>query len=165
MNGNWLPAGVLAAALLFGLLDIGFHYPRLPAEVASHFDAHGRPNGWSTKGQFSGLAVGTLIFVLCTLAPIVLVAGYAPPSLINLPHKNYWLAPERQHETRRAIARWGLWFTAATLWLMVFVFHEAMRANFRDPPHTVSMWWLLGSYLTVVTVLVAQLLIRFWRIP
>jgi hypothetical protein len=109
------------------------------------------------------MAIATLAVVTVTLSPMTLLAHFAPQSLINLPNKEYWLAPEREAETRRAIARWGLWFTAATLWLLTFVFHQAMAANLRQPPQMKSIWWMLGGYLLVVLFMVIQLIARFWR--
>jgi uncharacterized membrane protein len=46
----WTPARVAFATLLgIVLLQAFVYYPQLPAQLASHFDAAGRPNGWSSK--------------------------------------------------------------------------------------------------------------------
>jgi hypothetical protein len=110
------------------------------------------------------MAVGTLALVTATLIPLTLLAHYGPRSLINLPNKEYWLAPEREAMTRQAIARWGLWFAAATLWMFALVFHQAMAANLSQPPQLQSFWWLLGGYLAIVLFLVLQLVVSFsWK--
>jgi uncharacterized membrane protein len=161
--GKWLAVFLVVSAIAFSAMDIGYHYDRLPPQMASHFDARGRPDDWSTKQQFVGMAIATLAVVTVALTPLTLLAYFAPKSLINLPNKEYWLAPERETETRRAIAQWGIWFTAATLWLLALVFHEAMAANLRQPPQMKSIWCMLGGYLLLVLVMVIQLIARFWR--
>jgi uncharacterized membrane protein len=163
LKSRWFPLGLIILAIVFCALDIGYFYDRLPRRVASHFDAHGRPDDWSTKKQFVGMAIATLALVTVTLVPLTLIAQFAPQSLINLPNKEYWLALEREAETRQAIARWGLWFTAATLWMLALVFHQAMDANLRQPPQLQSFWWLLGGYLATLLFLVFQLVARFWH--
>ena len=102
---RWLPVFVALAAIVFCAVDYGYHYKRLPPRVASHFDAQGRADGWSTKGEMVGMALVTLVVVAATLAMMWLLAYYAPPSLINLPNKDYWLAPERQADTRQSLAQ------------------------------------------------------------
>jgi Protein of unknown function (DUF1648) len=59
---------VLAAGLLVVLpATIG----RLPPVVASHFDAHGAPNGWSSRAVYGGLIL--LIGVVLPLGIVWLV--------------------------------------------------------------------------------------------
>lgn len=71
----------------------------LPPRVASHFNLAGDPDGWMTRGAY--LATIAVVAVL----PALLMAGLAwllpsvPNSLINLPHKEYWLSAERRAAT------------------------------------------------------------------
>jgi hypothetical protein len=65
--------------------------------------------------------------------------------------------------SRQAIAYWGLWFTTATLWLLVLVVHEALAANLRQPPQLKWVWWLLGGYMAAVLYLTIQFVVRFRR--
>src|SRR3954471_11230132 len=150
MNGYWLNVLLLISALVYGGVDLVRAYPQLPPQVAPHFDFAGRPDGWSSKTVFSAISIATIVLVLFLLGVMLSVAWYAPAGLINLPNKDYWFAPERETEIRDSIVRWGLWFTAATLWLVVLVIHEAMAANLRQPPQLQSVWWLLAGYGTAV---------------
>lgn len=49
--------------------------------------------------------------------------------------------------------------------MIALLFHDAMAANLRQPPHLQWMWWLLGLYLALITCLVIQLIAHFQRIP
>jgi serine/threonine-protein kinase len=161
VSDKWLPVWVTAAAVVFCGVDFARHYAQLPQRMASHFDARGQPDGWSSKGEFFAVVMVTFAVVGVAVGAIPLLVRFAP-GLVNLPNKKYWLAPERQAETLRFMSRWGLWFAAATLWLLALVFHESILANLRQPPRLENIWWLLGGYLAVVAFLLVRLLARFW---
>src|SRR4051812_45558370 len=108
MADKWLSVLIVIGALAYGGVDFARHYPQLPPQVASHFNFAGQPDAWSSKAQFLGMSIALLALVVFMLGLISSVAWYAPAGLINLPNKDYWLAPERETETRSAIVRWGL---------------------------------------------------------
>jgi hypothetical protein len=106
----------------------------LPDRVASHFAASGIPNGWMTKSQF-----------LMVYAVLILVAAaiefWVPRSIanksdarLNLPNKDYWLAPERRDETFAYFNGFFAWYGCVFLFVEVFAMGLAMRANFDTPP-------------------------------
>jgi serine/threonine-protein kinase len=53
---------------------------------------------------------------------------------INLPKKEYWLAPERRAETFAYFESFCAWYGCAFLFVEVFAMGLAMRANFDTPP-------------------------------
>jgi uncharacterized membrane protein len=155
----------MAAGLLFAVVDLVSHYNLLPPRMASHFDLQGNANGWSTKGQFIGFMAIMLMVVSMAPVSIVSAALFMPASVINMSHKEYWFAPEREAESRRALAEWGLWFGGATLWYMVLVLHDALKANLRQPPRLEFIWWMLAGYLAIVGYLIYRMIMRFGRPP
>jgi serine/threonine-protein kinase len=161
MKTMWLPISLALAALVYTSVDIGVHYHQLPPRVASHFDLRGHPDGWTTKQEFVAITVAMFALMSLALAAIPLVAHFAPAALINLPNKEYWLAPEREVESRRAISRWSLYLIAATFWLLALIAHEAMAANLRQPPQLKVVWWLLGGFFAIVFLMSIQLIVRF----
>lgn len=50
-----------------------YYYPLLPDTVASHFDIHGRPNGWMQKTIFYSVMIGSNVFIylLLTFLPFI----------------------------------------------------------------------------------------------
>lgn len=50
-----------------------YYYPLLPDTVASHFDIHGRPNGWIQKTIFYSVMIGSNVFIyfLLTFLPFI----------------------------------------------------------------------------------------------
>jgi uncharacterized membrane protein len=107
----------------------------LPAVVAVHFDAAGRANGFMTHTDCRDfmfawtLGVPLLIVIATSLLPRAL-----PVSLINLPHRDYWLAPERAHDSLVFLSEQGLWFGCILVVFLAAVDGMLVRANAVSPP-------------------------------
>lgn len=118
-----------AAALIFRLVK------QLPELAAVHFDAAGRANGFMTRTgcrEFmlaSTLGVPLLIVIATALLPRVL-----PASMINIPHRDYWLAPGRAHDSLVFLSEQGLWFGSILLLFLAGVDAMLVKANAVSPP-------------------------------
>lgn len=114
-----------------GVVVVGFaiRYASLPAMVASHFDASGRPNAWMHRSAFAWFSA-VLLTIVCSVTFVApLLVAKLPPSLVNLPNKNYWLAPERKAETVRRFCARMEWFGVALLGFIAFVYELVFEAN------------------------------------
>lgn len=120
---------ILLGLGLFAGWSVSSAWPQLPLRVASHFNARGLPDGYMARETFfTDLALlGGGLVVLLLLTPLLLRA--LPDSLINLPHRDYWLAPERRTESFEYIATWFGWFAIATCVLLVAMLDLTLRAN------------------------------------
>ena len=49
-------------------------------------------------------------------------AGRIPVSFINLPHRNYWMSPERRHAALAILLRYAIWFSCLNV-LFVTALH------------------------------------------
>lgn len=158
---------VLIVLLAAALFQIAYYYPQLPATVASHFGAGGQANGWASKEFFFGLYLGILALMVLSFAGIPVVFRRIPPGLINLPNKDYWLAPERVGSTVQALGREMLVFGNATIAFMVAVFELAIQANLSESgrlPQSL-MWILLAVYMLFTAIWLVQFYRRFARPP
>jgi uncharacterized membrane protein len=135
----------------------------LPALVATHFDAAGRANGYLSREPY--IALMLLISVVVPLL-VVIIPGRAfshPEARINLPNRDYWLAPERRADTVRYLARQ----TSLFAWLLVIFLCYAqwlvVRANTLTPPRLDSGAFLAGLAVFLVCTLswVVRLIRRF----
>ncbi len=137
-----------------------FHYySQLPDIVASHFNRAGAANGWSAKKVFFEIYWGGLGLITLIALGVPRLVAWAPAALINLPNKDYWLAPERREEAIAYIGQQLMWFATATLALLIITIEWAIRANLA-PEHRISsaaMWVLLAAY----GLFVIQWLVRF----
>jgi hypothetical protein len=76
-----------------------------------------------------------------SLLPAFLVEFWVPRKIaktqgarLNLPNKEYWLAPERRDSTYAYFEIFFAWYGCAVLLLIAFVMGLAMRANLNPPP-------------------------------
>ena len=86
---------------------------------------------------------------------------------MNLPHRAYWLAPERRKQTMGFIEAQGIWFGCGVLLLLYTAFQLAVDANLspdkRFNSHT--MWNALGVFFFVVLVWMIHFVRHFYRVP
>lgn len=96
---------------------------------------------------------------------ISLFLRFVPVNLVNIPHRDYWLAPERRDATYAFMSRQLLWlscmlvcFIAAMHWLTVLA-NNSMPV--RMPTNEFLM--ALGGFLVAMTVWIFALLRHFRR--
>lgn len=153
------------------LLLIGFHLgqllwyaPRLPAVVPSHFDAAGVADGWMAKGSFLAFLAGVTVLYFGVFLAAVTLVRKAPESLINLPHKDYWMAPERAAATRRTVVRELFKMAAATQALHIVMTQLTVEVALGRRPGLGAIWWLaLAAYLAILLWWIVALYRRFRR--
>ena len=134
MSGTRTPRVLFFVIVLAALAQCLHDFPLLPDRMASHFAASGAANGWMTKTQF--FATYALVFLPALLVEFWVSGRIAkkPDAKLNLPNKEYWLAPERRAETFGYFDSFLAWYGCAFLFVEVFAMGLAMRANFDTPP-------------------------------
>ena len=153
--------------LLLAFWQAAHYAPLLPEQIASHFDAAGRADGWSAKGDFFAF---NLVFVVgMALLFLGLTAWLArvPNEWISLPHKDYWLAPERRAATLATLQQQMEWLAAATVALMVGITQLTIQANLDggDAWPQDTFWLLFGSYLFAFMAWLVALLRKWYARP
>ena len=140
---------------------------QLPELVAVHFDAAGRANGFMTRTGCrdfmlaSTLGVPLLIVIATTLLPRVL-----PVSLINLPHREYWLAPDRAHDSLVFLSEQGLWFGCILVLFLAAVDGMLVKANAASPPQFPGALFIAMLILFFCAIAVWGLrMVRRFRAP
>ncbi len=167
MNSIRLPALVYLLLLALSVLHWVSVYPQLPGTMASHFAADGKPNGWQSKEAFFLL---TAIIIAITSIPTFFVTRgicKRPPEKINLPYKEYWLAPEHREETWRFVGSFMAWFGCALLFVLLYAISQAIKFNL-PPIHrfdTLGMWYVLGGFLLFTALWLAHFMRHFYNVP
>ena len=162
-----LPKLIFVLLVLYAAVHFSNLYPQLPDVVASHFNARGAANGWQTKQAFFS------VFIVVSVLPIVVGFGVpriiaaVPAQLINLPNKQYWLAPEHRAETMAFLDAYFAWFACAIFLIIILTFDYAIQSNLHpeNPPNPERMWYVLVGFLLFTLVWVVRMLARFLRPP
>ena len=148
MSGTRL---LFAFAVLIAAYEIIYFYPIMPSPMAVHFNAAGAADGWGPKNYFFITIGGVIALLTIMFAGISLLIRILPDSLINLPNKDYWFAPERRTQTLQRLTGQLLFIGAITLLLLDGVLYLSCMANI--PPASSMpaeiLWGMLGSFFTV----------------
>lgn len=139
----------------------------LPDRVAIHFGITGVADGWATRMTSVLFLSGAIVVVTAILAGVASLAGALPARFVNVPHRTYWLAPERKAETVAFIGAWGHGFGAAVNLFLAWIGWLVGRANLAQPPRLDGGPLWAGFIVFIVTVVasVATLVVRFGRVP
>jgi hypothetical protein len=139
----------------------------LPPLVASHFGLGGRANGFMARGDYLAfMLIGTVAIPLLIVVPQRLVETI-PPRLINVPNREYWLAPERIQSTLDYLRNHAVWFAVLFAALLCFVHWEVVQANMRSPARLASQSFFIGlvTYVVAVLLWIASMIRHFRRRP
>ena len=129
MQDARLPRTLFAVLAAGAAIYFSSYYAELPEVVASHFNAQGVPNRWLTKSAFFAVFVGANVLAVLVGFGIPRIISLMPPELINLPKKQYWLAPEHLAETHAFLNSYFAWFGCAVFLIMILTFDYAIQSN------------------------------------
>jgi hypothetical protein len=142
---------ILFLVLLLGAaVSISLSTAALPDPVASHFRGDGVADGFMSRAAYQNFLLGITIGIpLLVVGAIAGLPRLLPISLINLPNRDYWLAPERQEQSLRFLTQHGLRFGCMMVALLWGVSWLVVRANRYSPPRleNTSFFLLLGAFL------------------
>jgi uncharacterized membrane protein len=136
----------------------------LPNVVASHFEADGYANGFTSRAAYI-----LMMLALVVGAPVLMVLAMhftlgRPNARINLPNREYWLAPERRPETVSYLRGHMGVFAAALMTFLCYMHWLVVRANEVQPPRLPSVWFNAGlATFILFAVLWTRTLLRRFR--
>jgi hypothetical protein len=139
----------------------------LPPLVASHFGIGGAVDGFMSRGAYLGfMLIGVVAIPLLIVVPQRLVRTISP-RLINVPNRDYWLAPERIESTLDYLRDHAVWFAALLVVFICFVHWEVVQANMRRPVRLLAEPFFAGVVVYVASVLIwiGAMVVHFRRSP
>ncbi len=129
-----LPLLTLCATIIAALTVIAATAADLPPDVAVHFGWRGTAERFASRESYVGLMSALVVLEPMVLLAALVVLPRIAPRLVNLPGRDYWMAPSRRAATMRRLARF-----AAALGCLSAVFLAAVHllvvdANTLAPP-------------------------------
>ena len=166
MRSSQLATLVFILLAAFAAIHFSQLYPQLPGTVASHFDAHGRANGWQSKSSFLAVFVGVSVLSAVIGFGIPRVLTVIPVQIINLPNKEYWLAPERRAESLDFLAASFAWLGCGMYAFVIFVFDYSIQATLhpQHPPEISRILYSGLAFVAWVLFWIVRLLAHFGRV-
>jgi serine/threonine-protein kinase len=153
MPRNTVPLAILAFTLVVVLAAMFITSQQLPARVASHFNAAGVPDGWTTRSAYMWSMIGMTLGLPAFLLALFGITRNFPDSMINLPNRDYWLAPERRQDTHDSIFRYGIWLAILITALFLGIHLSIVAANSAQPPNlSHGVWLILGAFFLFMSL-------------
>src|SRR5689334_11841268 len=120
---------------------------RLPAVVASHFDGSGMANGFMSRSLYVWFMLAFTVGLPLLLAFLPSLFFERPSLRFNLPHRDYWLAPERRAETVAFLCQHNARFAMLLMLFLCYVHWLVVRANGATPPRLFAPPFIAGLAL------------------
>ncbi len=157
------PLTVLLLLAALAAAQMLHYHPMLPDSVAVHFGSGGEPNGWSDKTAFVLTYGATEAFVVLFGVALAFAIGRIPVALVNIPHREYWLSPERREGTVEFLSNQILWMEAATLAFLMVVAQLVFKANLGDAPPRLAgdFRYVLVAFVGATLWFVVRIVLRF----
>lgn len=157
------PLLVLLAAA--GLAFVFVTSARLPVIAATRFDLGGAPNVFMTRQGYRwlmGFLAGAVPLVVAFLPALI---GRRWPQLLNIPNREYWLAPERRADTLASVESRTMLLAAVMIAFMCFTHWLVLEANAAVPMQLAGTPLVIGVGAFAIFVIgwIVALRTRFRR--
>jgi uncharacterized membrane protein len=139
----------------------------LPSVVASHFGAGGNANGFMSKSTYTALMLAAVMAIPSLVGFSGQLVRVVPLQLVNLPNKEYWLAPQRKAATLESLSFMSGLFAIVLTFFMCFVHWLVVQANAFQPARLSegSLFAGLARFGVMTALWVVALFCRFSRVP
>jgi uncharacterized membrane protein len=163
LPNNRLPRSIFLGLIVIGAVQAHYYAQRMPEVIASHFGNAGMANGWQSKSAFFITELGLIIAASVVTFGAPLITALLPASAINLPNKEFWLAPDRREYILSYFRAQFAWFGCALLAFLLFVMQLVFRANLQPPPQLETSAFVpaIPLFLTFMAVWLIRLILHF----
>ncbi len=120
--------------LFFALFAISiilplYLYPQLPYRIASHFGINNKADNWTNKSSYIIMHYALILSISSLFYGLAHFIHKLPSSLMNLPHKAYWLSEDRKNKAYCILQGMLYWIGSLCLLLFLYVFIQVYKAN------------------------------------
>ena len=120
---------VLIAAGVFVFSSSG----ALPERVASHFGSSGAADAFMSRGGYVTFMLVFVVGLPLVMTGIMTLVFRSVTTSLNIPNRDYWLAPERRADTVAFLTRHNMRFGACLAIFLSYVHWLVVQANLRQP--------------------------------
>lgn len=164
MSSKSLPLTIVAALTIVSMLQHAWYWSQLPERVATHFGVDGQPNDWMSRTSAALMICGFQIGIPLFLIAVTSLASRLPNSMVNIPHRQYWLHPDRRTATLAWMSSMMGWIAVMTAIFMIIIGHLTFLANMTGAGLDVRFFLVtLGTYLSGVFTIAGRSLWHFRR--
>ena len=122
---------------------------RLPPMVASHFDAAGVPNGWSSRPAYALLLIAIGVLLPLGIIRLIISLTRRGPARLNIPARDHWTRPEHSEEAVLRVRAYVWWLGCIMAGTALLIHWLVVAAHAHQPPRlrTSAVLLVLGTVL------------------
>ena len=160
-EGGWASAVVVGS-----ITAIAMTAEWLPHQVAGHFAISGLANGFVARELYVAVLVGSALLLPALIAGALWLAVNHYPDGLNLPNRDYWLAPARRAATTAYLTARAAWLAALLALLALGLHLLVLRANHLAPARLdpASLAALVAAFAAALTAWLGDLNRHFERV-
>lgn len=156
----------VAAPMIAAAIFVVMTSRALPVKVASHFGPDGSANGYMWRHTYVYFMLAFVVLLPLLLNFVASAVARLPDTMINVPNRGYWLAPERRALAVDRLRRQMQMFAGVLVAFLCYVHWEVLRANQSMPPTLDNGRFMLGLGLFLAALIVWIVsLRRQFRVP
>ena len=135
----------------------------LPIVVASHFGPGGTANGFMPHKTYVRFTLAFVVLMPLLLNLVAAAVARLPEKLVNIPNRQYWLAPERRAQAVEMLRGRMQLFAAMLVAFLCYVHWLVVRANAQLPPSLDNKQFVTGLavFLFALVVWIVSLRRKF----
>lgn len=158
-----LPLVLAIAACIALAWELAVLLPQMPDTMATSFGFDGAARNSMSRGAFGWLMGGIMVSMALGFALVRLIPRL-PDRLINIPARDYWLAPGRREATLADISTIAQWILASAMALIAGTAWLSIEANRVTPPRLANaFFWMMGAYMAVFVFALRHVSRRYRR--
>ena len=154
----------LICLMVFSVTFVIYTSYYLPSSVATHFNINNQPDGWMTRDFYLLMILTLLISIPSAISVGISILSKKFSHLINLPNRDYWLAPPRLNDSLDFLAAHGHRLGRLVIVLMTGLHYVVLVAN-RAEPAALPQSWFIAIVLGFVLALGLWVLALYRRFP
>ena len=156
----------IAAPVIAAAMFVVISSRAMPPKVASHFGPDGSANGYMWRDTYVYFMLAFVVLLPLLFNFVANAVARLPVTMINIPNRDYWLAPERRGLVVDRLRRQMQMFSAMLVLFLCFVHWEVVRANQSMPATLDNRRFMLGLGLFMAALIVWIVsLRRQFRLP
>ncbi len=132
----------------------------LPDVVGTHFGPSGAANGFMSRAVYVRFMLGFVVLLPLALNLLIGRVLRLPSTRINIPHREYWLSPERRGETVERLQRHMKFFGGLLAVFLCYVHWQVVQANTRTPPALDNTRFSMGLAVFMASLIVWIVILR-----
>ena len=147
------------------VVHIAYYWPQLPERMASHFGPGGKADGWMSKQENMIFYLALVSISAALWASIGWILKKSPDESINIPNKEYWLAPERREQTLMRMGHQLSTFGIATVAFLMAVMHSVFLANLNGGKQLGALFFIYLAGFLAYTGIWAYQMVKGSKVP